>query len=380
MSKKFRKITFLTIGLLSILLVGGKYLKEKQSCPEDSGNQLACWKEVIEKTLDKKGLDVALEKTAFYYQTEPDFAANCHDYMHLLGKETYELFSKNLDFKLTDKTSYCSYGFFHGFMQTLVSKEGSVDSARNFCRIVDSQLSKISPSAELACYHGIGHGWTNTEDKSLWGNEQAMVVPALSLCEQVAETDHQLEICATGVFDSISIGYYNEAYGLKMKKEDPLWLCREQEVKFKKACYMDMMPAIVWLGEHDLGRSLSYLKFVEKDYVSLSTLAIAENNVRYILNDRKDIFEALDVCRGLGGSLTTECLKGLVGGLIQFGPVKKEYTTALDLCTSNKLLDEEKEICYSYLSKQLLGRYPKNEVDEICKMYEGEYRVLCEIE
>lgn len=371
---------FILIALLAKNYRSSNRLEDRCDQVADE-NKTKCWQDLVTEVLNKKGLDGAFDLVSDIYAREPAFRASCHDYVHLIGKKAYVLFSQEKDFKVNEKTAFCAFGFYHGFMENLVSDRGDLTLAREFCREVDQQLQEKSPSAVLSCYHGIGHGWTNVHDQALWGNERAMVSPALALCEKVAEDRHQLKICATGVFDSISIGYYNEAYGLKIKKEDPLWLCREQKERFKESCYRDMMPAIIWLGGYDLEKSLYYMRFVEELYLEVSVEGLAENSVRFILAENKNPQDYVSVCRRLKSpSQAISCIRGLGSGIMQFGPPEKEYIEALRFCAEAGLNEGEKDACFQKVLAYVKSRYSNEKSQEICLNVEGRYRNYCKVE
>lgn len=342
----------------------------------DRSSKIICWNKLIERSLETKGLDKSMELVAKLYEEEAEFSPVCHDFVHLIGKKAYKLFSADKNFQISSKTSYCAYGFYHGFMENMVSERGDVSLAKDFCIYVDKQLSKITPNARLACFHGIGHGWTNTHDPKYWGDEKAMVYPALSLCEKVTQDPEELAICATGVFDSISIGYYNQSNGLKINKKNPYWLCQEQEEKYKRSCYMDLAPAILWLGDYRLDNSLSYLGGVESNYKNLEIETLAEGSVRFLLANHWDLSESIETCRRLGKSQNLICIGGLGAGFLQFGPPGKEGESAIGFCNSSLLNQAEKNSCFEKILKNMRGALALNKYQEICRGLNG-YQQYC---
>jgi len=212
--------------------------KSLQGCGEQEteGSKIQCWDEVLKRVLEREGLSAAFGILVDLYSTgEPHFITNCHDFTHILGEEAYYKFINGEEFDVVPETSFCSFGFYHGFMELLADIHGDVSMARDFCVRVDEQLFDKAPDATYSCYHGIGHGWANRHEDSGWGDELSISKPSLELCDRVAIDSQSLFRCATGVFDSISYDYYNGLYGLVMNPEDPLWLCRVQEERFRKA-------------------------------------------------------------------------------------------------------------------------------------------------
>ncbi len=376
-----KKNLVLVFTVIVLLAMGGFVFAKKapsiNDCTKISGlaEKTACWKKSIDSDLVQGEINHTMEIVAQTYASDPDFANNCHDFMHTVGKAAYELFAKGENFRVGDKTSYCAYGFYHGFMENLVSRSGDIALAQNFCKKVDSELSSTAPGAKLACYHGIGHGWTNVHDPSVFGNERAMVTPALALCEKVTSDQEELKICATGVFDSISISYYNQTDGLKMNKADPYWLCREQKDKYKIPCYMDLTPAIVWLGSYKLDKSLQYIKSVDVKYRELVVETMAEDVVRFVIRDNLNASDQVGVCRTLGPKLNLICLGGLVKGYLQFGPPEHEEESGLRFCETSGLNAQEKDYCYSKLLATIKFSVSKSRYEKVCSTYEK----YCEI-
>ncbi len=346
---------------------------------KESSQKIICWKKIIDKDLSKGDLNRAMDTVSVGYAKDFDFAKNCHDFMHSVGKTAYDLFSGGKSFTVGEKTRYCAYGFYHGFMESLVSRSGDISMARSFCAKVDKELANSAPGAKLACYHGIGHGWTNVHDPQMVGNERAMVAPALGLCEKITQDSEELKICATGVFDSISIGYYNEEGGLKIKKEDPYWLCKEQNDKYKTPCYMDLTPAIVWLGDYKLDKSLQYIQHVEPKYRDLVVETIAEDVVRFIIRENLNVGDQVGVCRSLGLKQNLICIGGIAKGYLQFGAPGREEEAGLNFCETGGLNEQEKDYCYSKLIGIIKFSVPKDRYEKVCSSITQIYKKYCEI-
>lgn len=380
----FSKKYLLVFGVVALIflsaylfLVNSAQKNYKCGSLSDDSEKIVCWKEMVDADLAKGDLDKSMDLVADFYQNDSVFASNCHDFTHTVGKKAYEMFKKGIEFKVGDKTSYCAYGFYHGFMESLVSENGDIEMARDFCKQVDAELSKISSAAKLACYHGIGHGWTNVHDKKLWGNEKAMVEPAIALCEKVTSDPEELKICVTGVFDSISIGYYNLAYDLKIKKNDPYWLCKEQKEIYKTPCYMDLSPAVVWLGEYKLDKSLKYISTVEPDFRDLVVKTLAEDIVRFIIRDNRNIEEQIKICRTLDAKQAGICIQGIASGYLQFGPPKEEEKLSLEFCSNNFLTNSEKSLCYSRVAESIKWVFSNEKFKSVCGLIPNDYQNVC---
>lgn len=382
MNNRLRRLTNVTLSILciiGILVLAVQFTKSRiiaVDCPKNT-NQEACWKTAVTRTLAWAGIDAALDLIAKFYDTYPEFAAPCHDYTHLVGRTAYDQFSKTKVVPINERTAFCSFGFYHGFMETLLAKKSEIKEARTFCEYVEKKLKNKVNNARLACYHGIGHGSTDTHNPLYQGDERAVVAPALKNCEAFAQTEEQLKLCATGVFDSIAIAYYNRANGMEIKLDDPLWLCHEQPEKYKESCYRDMMTAISWLGNHKLEQSAPYVsKHVEPAYAPIAMHTLADNSVRFVIG-KGDPIEYIDVCRKQREDLIVPCLRGLASGMMQFGKPGEEYKRALTFCQSNAFSDSERTVCSKEVFISAEQRYPKQKLSTLCELDAQKYKEYC---
>jgi hypothetical protein len=394
-AKQTWSLTFTKVGTwkyhdhLAPYYTGTITVKEKKKTSDSSkqpspsladcgeGEHQACWEEKVSELLRKEGVGSAFEAIATQYEKDPSFANPCHDLTHKVGQAAYLLFAQNKEFEISNKTRYCSFGFYHGFMETLIRKGGDTKSARNFCEYIGKELGDETSSAMGACFHGIGHGWTNIHDKRFWGDERAMVKDSLKLCEQVATNNEELLRCTTGIFDSISIGYYNKQAGLVMREDEPLWLCKEQPERYKEACYRDMMPAIMWLGEHDLTKAVPYVeRYVEEAYQSIAMQSLAANSIRFIINF-VDPVKSIAICRKARSDLQQECINGVASGVIEHGKPGNEYKEGIRLCGSSDLTDGEAKECFIGIFGYINQLYSKDRMKSICGEVDTNYRQLC---
>jgi len=350
--------------------------KSLQGCGEQEteGSKIQCWEEVIKLVLEREGLAAAFGILVDLYSTgEPHFITNCHDFTHVLGEEAYYKFINGEEFDVVPETAFCSFGFYHGFMELLADIHGDVSMARDFCAYVDEQLFDKAPDATYSCFHGIGHGWANQHENSGWGNELSISEPSLELCDRVAIDPASLFRCATGVFDSISYDYYNGLYGLEMNPEDPLWLCRVQEERFRKACYSDLMPALIWFVDQKLENVGRYIAEIPEDQYALHAMRrFAGNSVRF-LEDRSDYASEIWTCRSFQERLRISCIIGLGEGHMEFGPPGEGHIDGLRFCRSEFLGESERGQCIAAILSYSNQIYAKEKVLNICSKVDERY-------
>ncbi len=336
-----------------------------------------CWQTAIKKILHSHGVDGALTVLATAYDNNPAFSGTCHDLTHFIGKEAYNLFIRNKDFSVSPKTAYCSYGFYHGFMETLVSRKGDMQLARKFCDYVDQQITKVSPDAVFQCFHGIGHGTVNNHDPATWGNEQAMIDPALALCEQVSVTAEERSRCATGVYNGIALFYNNREYNLKFDERDPLRICRTQKAEYQDACYISLNISVLAITAGDITRAAKFIEPIPDDVVAQHAMINLAAPVGSSHMNATDHRETIAKCRGVQPRLREACIQGYAYGFLEQGQPEQEYKKPVEFCTTAPLTPNERQACYDYIFSYLQQWYSAEKNIQICAEVPQSVQDLC---
>lgn len=351
------------------------YLQQSIEICRDKKDQV-CYKDLIMDKFKKQGLDSALMMVTKIYAKDQSFSTSCHDIGHLLGSETYKLFKAGKPFTVSPEIAFCSYGFYHGFMD-LMAGEGDVSKARDFCKYVDTQMSKITPDASLQCFHGIGHGWVNIHgDKSLVGDDLGIAKRGLTLCEKVSTNDSELSRCATGVFNGVAIFYGTNEYNLKIRQDDPMWICRFVDSKFQDPCYISMNTVLYSVSGQNLKLAAHYIEQIKDDTIATHAMINLALPFSFAQTNSSDYNNSIGICRGLQKRLVAPCLQGFAFGILEHGEPGKEYIKSLAFCKNNWLTKDEEKQCLSYIYLYLPQWYPKDKAYSICQG-EGEYNALC---
>jgi len=387
MQNNYRNIILSILILIGILFFIGKIGPTSPSSSSDIGSanlpclennqNLPCWRNALEEVIKKEGLESGFSLFTKFFETEPVFAQNCHDFTHQLGEAAHEEFSETGSFPVTQQVSYCSYGFFHGFIEAMMQENGNLVEAKEMCRYVDRELS--GETATLgACYHGIGHGVTDGANPSAWGDVFKMINPGLELCEEVGDNQYDTKICGTGVFNSLAIMYPNPKYKLDLDRQDPLWICRQQTKSyFKHACYDDFKSLLMGLTGNDFTKAANFIEQVdEDDYAKDAMDNLATYYVYYLLKD-PSYEKAINECHGLQERLRVSCISGLGAGFMTAGIPDKEYIRALELCGSSLITEPERDGCYSRVIRLIALRYSQEKYNAICQTIDDKYQNLC---
>src|SRR3989344_3749837 len=196
---------FVLAGILAIILTLPESLSSRVTrCEENGDQEQQCFEKLILEEARMRGIDAAFDALAFLYARDREFAAYCHGNTHELGGIAYESFKRQEDITLSAKTSYCGFGFYHGFMEALLFDSGDLAEARRFCEYVDEKLRSTAQGVSFACYHGIGHGVVDGSDPSLWGNASRYIEKGLVLCDTLGDVEEHKARCASGVFNALA--------------------------------------------------------------------------------------------------------------------------------------------------------------------------------
>ncbi len=372
------------IGFVLVLAIGaglfaGSGQFGRPTCDQKDAEALKkCWEAVVSVSMKKGDIAGAFDSLADLYGAAPNLGETCHSLTHEIGRTAYRLFARDVDFGITPKTAYCSYGFYHGFMEELVLAKGDMKLAREFCSYVDQQLVKVSPDVTLQCYHGIGHGTVNNHDPRTWGDPQKLIDPAIALCEEVATNDSEVNRCATGVYNGLAVFYSNGEYKLTLDRNDPVGICRRQPEKYQDACYVSFNTLLLGLTGYDLAKAATYLAHIPQDVIAQHAMINLASPVGTKHITETDHAPTISVCRSLPARIRLACIQGYAFGFLEHGEPTKEYIKPLQFCESNQLTTEEQNACFEYILGYLPRWYAKEKVLMICSDLNPKWKEYCE--
>lgn len=352
----------------------------KYPCPDPGDERYGCFEAQIEQELAERGLDAALDRMAALYEKSPTFQTLCHAIAHTLGKAGYRHFEQGKQIELSGKTSYCSYGFYHGFMEEMLQSTGSVEKAREFCASTGQALNAVSANAEGACYHGIGHGAVDGGDPRDWGNPKALVDPGLELCEQVGRSEQHFYRCASGAFNSLALMYIYNEYDLKADERDLFAVCRLwDEERLQKPCYFEMNTLVMRRTGADLSRAIAQVERIpESAYAAFAMKGVAGIlPARFTEPFERHFEDAVAVCQSARADLRTPCVEGVAIGLMEAGKPGEEYKATLSFCDVRGLTEDQRFSCKKAAFSSIRAYYSKDEQAVICATIEKSLRPYC---
>jgi hypothetical protein len=345
--------------------------------------QERCWIQQIESTLEKKGIDHAFAVFGDLYEKKSAFSSDCHDVTHLLGEAAFREYVKKGSVIDSTKTSYCGYGFYHGFIEALLFTTGNFEQAKNYCWAVQENLSKhiVSPNAIYSCYHGIGHGTFDTQSFSQWGNDMGMLDSALRTCEKVTQGDEEelQKQCATGVFNALANAYNNHTYNLSFNILDPWGVCEKQDViEYKKACFREVAASYIKGITANRSESLQMIIRMPDQIGANATMYAYMSEEARLTIDTTPAESCATLCESMPeGELQYSCTEGVVTGLFLWGKPGHDHEKAIEFCQTPLLSDKNKEICFAYVLTRIKTVYTQARVTSVCKSMETRYQKYC---
>lgn len=313
-----------------IIIVNNIYGQAQYNCrSHDPDLAVLCWQSKIMTAVKKGGLSRAYEVFDSLYANEPAFRESCHDITHVLGSETYAIFSN--DHKATDRpeNSYCGYGFYHGFIESMLFTEGmSYTTARQYC---EALRGESDDSIAGPCFHGIGHAVFDSLDSSVWGHADKMAARAVATCEKILTNEPDRIQCTDGVFNALGNAISSSDYSLSNANTDIIPLCKAQKRQYQPGCIIQ--AGISYIRYKNMGREEA-LRFVQDLGPTLAPsgiLTYIDNEVlRSISNFDAAAFK--DTCASLKTEYQQSCISGVISALRNLGQPETEYVTMFRFC------------------------------------------------
>lgn len=347
------------------------FTKEAAACDGD------CFDDLVRKTVKEDGVDAAYKIFTDAF-ARGELPRSCHWTAHQIGEAAYDLFRGGKEVPISKATSYCGYGFFHGFLESLLRENPDPQEAIKFC---DAVKEKLGLAGLQGCYHGIGHGYT--EDPPYPGDVgdfDAMVAPGIDMCEFLFGNNFRnLNLCLTGVF-TVPAGFaeHNE-YGLRFEENDPFKYCKSQPYKYLKACYGEFAPKLDSVLEWDIRKLPPYVDAIKDEKLKrLVTWVVPSVMMAHDILASDNSSYVTGCSDGFTGLLRRICWGGAIQGFMQHGEPEKQYKKVFAFCSSDAWKSEdERTFCWGEGLRQLRVAYTLDTMHSICANVPASYQPLC---
>jgi hypothetical protein len=288
-----------------------------------------CWYNEVTTSLAADDVPQALRKISIFSKEDPKFSRICHGLMHLVGAQAYKDFKGGHPAPYSPEMNGCGFGFFHGFMETLLAHTLDYKEATAFCTVGDATSSLPMPRNE--CFHGIGHGLGGNHDPSEWKDIPLIIERTLSICKRIQQTDKDYLSCAGGVYNVVATAYYKGENDLVISPTDPFHICRitSRSTSEDRLCY-NYMARVLTLAppatiESSMHRALLY---APDPYV----VDVVEGISAIYGNKHAPGDEVVSACEALPAYLQNACLYGYAAGFVQSSASKAEQQQVLAFC------------------------------------------------
>ncbi|MEX0877513.1 MAG: cupredoxin domain-containing protein [Candidatus Spechtbacterales bacterium] len=363
-------------GEITVVASDKSSRKDEYDCDgEDAGR---CFDELIKDTVHLEGIDAAYKIMSDSFE-EGNLPRACHWTAHTIGEAAYDLFREGKDFPITESTSYCGYGFYHGFLESLLRENPDVEYALSFCDKVEEQLGDMG---RWNCYHGIGHGFTeDPAPPETWGDFEAMIAPGVEMCERIfGDSFGNLNLCLTGVY-TVPAGFADKKeFGLSYDSDDIFAVCRTQPYRYKKACYGEFAPKLDHVLNWELERLPEYIKNITDTKTRHLVIWVVPSVMAgKDVQSNGDLEKYIVACQdGFNGQEEDICLGGTMLGIMTHGQPGEQYKKILDFCASEYLTQENRTLCYKEGIRQMNRDYGSSEkMENICTQIPDKYKTYC---
>lgn len=333
----------------------------RQNCSILAGNERTeCWDTQLKDVVARKGVDAGFEYLLQIYNAESEVSITCHQWVHMLGEAGYNVFKEGDSLELRPETAWCSYGYFHGFMNAMIADTGSLERVVDFCKMAVAQLQDDLPIIESNCLHGIGHVGVDLffEDPIYWGDFQKTADAGFNLCNELFRENKYLNECYGGVIHGLRFSMRNNQNGMDYKnhleQKDLYFYCRTQKAEYQLACYSDFASMFYEVFDGDIAAAISYIvenitdsKILQKTIRVVSTAWIEHE----LTSDNYE--DHVAACRLLSPSLFSTCMHGIAVGFMHHGEPKKMQEKAFAFCKSDYLSVSESSLCITQVSELL---------------------------
>lgn len=368
------------------ITVNDSQKSEVASTPSEYGADCdgQCFDELIRLTVKEKGVEAAYKVFTDMISQGKQLPRNCHWTAHRIGEVAFLMYEQGRKLNMSNETSYCGYGFYHGFLEGFLRKYPDTSNIMNFCGEVTEKLGKMG---YYNCVHGIGHGLTeDPPPPETFGKPDEMLKPGITICEKLFGKDFSnLNLCLTGVYTVIVKFASHNDYGLTWNKDDPFAFCKTQPYRYQKACYGEYAPKLDIELNWDFAKFAQVVNTITDDKTKrLVTWVISSVFTSKDIQDdnQKDASDKyVEGCRqNFDDRLRKVCWGGILLGLYSNAEPEKQYLKAFSFCSSSKFNEEEKDLCFGEAVREARQFYFPTKFNEVCKVVPQQYQKYCTME
>src|SRR5829696_5553278 len=204
-------------------------------CSGALATDFACYQKRYQNLVRNSGVEAAFAELKDEYAKSEFVRSRCHQLTHVIGRATAELYG-DLPSTYDRGDHFCSSGYYHGVMETVVAKIGT-DNVLNVSNTICASLRDENRKYSVYhhnCTHGLGHGFMGVYENELF--------EALRACDALID-EWEKKSCYGGVFMENVMAEDNPNHPSKyLKVDQPLYPCTVVGARYKTNCY-SMQPS-----------------------------------------------------------------------------------------------------------------------------------------
>jgi hypothetical protein len=370
-------------GVVTVVPSIGYFFKKTLPCEDQSGSEkLRCFDEALETRLRDGGIDSAFAYFKEIYAADPEVPAQCHQWAHRLGEAEYELYKEGKKIELRPEAAFCSYGYFHGFINAMVADTQSLLSAQEFCKESVASSTDELKGMSGNCIHGIGHSVATLmlENQKQWGSvRDALDKGAVECAKLYADPS----TCFDGMFHELYLSMSRGDYGLQVdeyaKSEDLFFYCRGLTLQLSESCYSESIKLWPFFLGSDKKTAIKALVTVAEEVFAqtprvLHTLARSFIEIDIVGGK----FEgSVAACAAVPEYLFKDCIQGLALGFVTHGEPESMHGSGFAFCR-DFYEGEDRMLCIEKMVAELSFVYTEDQLQNACmQLHEAERPPAC---
>ncbi len=283
-------------------------------CSGPSDKDHVCYQRYRDLTF-ASGVEAAFAKLKDEYEKDDFVKLNCHQITHVIGYAAAELYG-DLPSTYARGDPFCSSGYYHGAIQTLVVKTGAgriAEEADALC--TDLGEHRKYSAYHRNCAHGLGHGFMSIHDNELFDSLRA--------CEALTDSWEKGH-CYGGVFMQNIMAEDDPSHPSKYLREDrPLYPCTDVEDRHKNPCYLRQTAYALKTRGDDFAKVFDLCESIEADHRPACYQGLGRNaairSIRYSISDAAETNSTSRLCMmSEGYEARSNCVIGAVGSSIRY--------------------------------------------------------------
>jgi hypothetical protein len=293
-----------------------KAMNDCKSHESSRTGYVLCVQNKLQKPINSRGLRpflIALEEELLVNSSLQQNPSRCHDLTHAFGQARARK-TDNLETVVAECTDICTYGCYHGLVETFLAKGESLPED------LDDLCSNPQVDNPPACFHGLGHGLASVAGYDL--------NTSLAFCDRL-QANNRLN-CGYGVFMELYEPASFNPQPLNLP-ENIVSFCQSLNDPYRQVCETTA-------GTHQYAR--------ERDFASAKEVCLQVSptsrsgcfsglgqNLYFIW--KNDLSLAINLCSGLTLDQEASCLRGLVEAAIISDPHHQDLEPLCQLISAS---------------------------------------------